>query len=375
MQYILDKANIKTEILSGLTISVALVPEAISFALLIGAAPQVGLWAAVFMALSTSFFGGRPGLISGATGATAVILGALVKAHGMEYLFTGVLLAGLMQLLIWRANLWKLFEKIPKTVMSGFLIALAIMIFTSQLSYLNLGRPPLTMFMLNIGVILAAAAAMWISIKKFKFPPAISAITVGIIIGIPLGLPTVDNLSPVSANLPSFAFPLLTLKAIVTVLPYAFGVAISGLTESLIAVGDKGSKKRETFAQGVGNTISSFFGAMGGCVLIGQTNLNLNAGAKHRLSSFMAAAGLTLIIVLFGEWIGQIPLAGLIGVMLIVVVQTGDWTALRTSSTQQAIIISSTVLLSLFTHNLALGVIIGTFLYYLLIKKDEKVIR
>ena len=186
MQYILNKINFRTEILSGLTISVALVPEAISFALLIGAAPQVGLWAAVFMALSTSFFGGRPGLISGATGATAVILGALVKTYGIEYLFTGVLLAGLIQLVIWYTNLWRLFEKIPKLVMSGFLIALAIMIFLSQLSYLNLENRSSTMFILNIGVILIAAAAMWISIKKFKFPPAISAIIIGTAIGIPL---------------------------------------------------------------------------------------------------------------------------------------------------------------------------------------------
>lgn len=369
MQYILNKINFRTEILSGLTISVALVPEAISFALLIGAAPQVGLWAAVFMALSTSFFGGRPGLISGATGATAVILGALVKTYGIEYLFTGVLLAGLIQLVIWYTNLWRLFEKIPKLVMSGFLIALAIMIFLSQLSYLNLENRSSTMFILNIGVILIAAAAMWISIKKFKFPPAISAIIIGTAIGIPLGLPTVSTLSPVSASLPSFAYPILNLKAILVTLPYAFGVAISGLTESLIAVGDKGSKKRETLAQGIGNTISSFFGAMGGCVLIGQTNLNLNAGAKHRLSSFMAALGLTLIVLLFGEWIGQIPLAGLIGVMLIVVIQTGDWAVLKKLTVQQTIIIFSTILLSIFTHNLALGVIIGTFLYYVLINK------
>ena len=365
----LNRSELRTEILSGLTISVALVPEAISFALLIGAAPQVGLWAAVFMALSTSIFGGRPGLISGATGATAVILGALVKAHGMEYLFTGVLLAGLLQLVIWRANLWKLFEKIPKLVMSGFLIALAVMILLSQLSYLDLGNPSTTMFSLNIAVILAAAAAMWISIKKFKFPPAISAIIIGVLVGIPLGLPTVGNLSPVSAKLPSFSYPIFTFQAILIALPYAFGVAISGLTESLIAVGDKGSKKRETLAQGIGNTVSSLFGAMGGCVLIGQTNLNLNAGAKYRLSSFMAALGLTLIILLFGEWIGQIPLAGLIGVMLIVVLQTGDWIALKTFNRYKLIVLLSTIVISLITHNLAVGVVIGTFLYYLLARK------
>lgn len=356
--------QLRTEILSGLTIAIALVPEAISFALLVGAAPQVGLWAAVFMALSTAVFGGRPGLISGATGATAVILAALVQIHGIDYLFTGVLVAGLLQLIIWATGAWRIFEKIPKLVMSGFLIALAIMIFGSQLNYLDIGNPSAIKLILSLIVIGLAAWAMWQSIKRFKFPPALAAIAVGIIFGIPLGLPTVGDLSEVSAGFPSFSLPTISLGAILTVLPYSFGVAVSGLTESLIAVGEDGSKKKETFAQGLGNVVSSLFSTMGGCVLIGQTNLNLNAGAKHRISAIAAALGLVAIILILGKWIERLPLAGLIGVMLIVVLQTGDWKALKTLNVYRMIILFGTTSIAMVTHNLALGVIVGTILYY-----------
>jgi SulP family sulfate permease len=361
----LSLSQLRTEILSGLTISVALVPEAISFALLVGAAPQVGLWAAVFMAASTALFGGRPGLISGATGATAVILAALVKSHGMDSLFLGVVLAGLIQLIIWATNLWKAFDKIPHIAMSGFLIALAIMIFTSQLEYLHIGNPGPAKLAILIGAIIASAVAMWVSMKRFKFPPALAAILAGIAIGIPLGLPTVGDLSPVSAALPAFVVPSVNLNLLIAVIPYSFGVAVSGLTESLIAVGDGGSKRRETLAQSIGNIFSGFFSSMGGCVLIGQSNLNQTAGAKHRLSGISAAVGLIAIIMLFGEWIEQIPLAGLIGVMMIVVIQTGDWRALLTLDINKMIVIFTTTILSLVTGNLAIGVISGTIVYYL----------
>jgi SulP family sulfate permease len=201
--------------------------------------------------------------------------------------------------------------------------------------------------------------------KRFKFPPALAAILAGIAIGIPLGLPTVGDLSPVSAALPAFVVPSVNLNLLIAVIPYSFGVAVSGLTESLIAVGDGGSKRRETLAQSIGNIFSGFFSSMGGCVLIGQSNLNQTAGAKHRLSGISAAVGLIAIIMLFGEWIEQIPLAGLIGVMMIVVIQTGDWRALLTLDINKMIVIFTTTILSLVTGNLAIGVISGTIVYYL----------
>jgi SulP family sulfate permease len=363
--------QIRTEILSGITISIALVPEAISFALLVGAAPQIGLWAAVFMALSTAFFGGRPGLISGATGATAVIMAGLVQKSGMDSLFLGVLMAGLIQLIIWSTSAWKIFTKIPHSAISGFLIALALMILSSQFRYLEVGSPTSTklgLLILTIGV--CAGSMIWAA-KRFSFPPALLAIAVGAVVGIPLGFATVGTLSPVSASLPAFSIPTLSLDLILTALPFSFGMAVSGLTESLLTVdsvshkiNEAGDKGKETLAQGIGNIVSALFGSMGGCVLVGQTNLNISAGAKHRLSAIIAGFGLAAIILLFGKYIEMIPLAGLIGVMLVIVYETGDWRSLLTKNWLNLIVIILTVSVSLLTHNLAAGVIVGSLLFY-----------
>ena len=363
--------QIKTEVLSGLTISIALVPEAISFALLVGAAPQIGLWAAVFMALSTSIFGGRPGIISGATGATAVIMAGLVSTVGIDALFLGVILAGIIQLIIFSSGAWRVFAKIPAAAISGFLIALALMILHSQLKYLQVGSPTVLQTIWLICVVALSAATMMYSAKRFKFPPALSAIAVGTLIGIPLGFATVGDLSPVTASLPEFKVPTISTALILAVIPYSFGMAISGLTESLLTVdsvsnklNEPGDRGRETLAQGIGNIVSGLFGTMGGCVLVGQTNLNIGAGAKHRLSSLVAALGLAVIILVFGEWIERLPLAGLIGVMMVVVYQTGAWSSLHIKKIETLSIITTTVLVSLATSNLAIGVIFGTLVFY-----------
>ena len=365
-------SQIKTEVLSGLTISIALVPEAISFALLVGAAPQVGLWAAVFMALSTAIFGGRPGLISGATGATAVIMAGLVTKAGIESLFLGVAFAGIIQLIIWATSAWKIFAKIPHSAISGFLIALALMILNSQIRYLEVGNPNSMQLVLLALTIAACAAIMIWSSKKFSFPPALVAIALGAVIGIPLGFATVGTLSPVVASFPTFTIPTISLDLVLTVLPFSFGMAISGLTESLLTVdsvshklNEHGDKGRETMAQGIGNLVSSLFGSMGGCVLVGQTNLNISSGAKARLSGIVAGLGLIIIILALGKYIEQLPLAGLIGVMLVVVYETGDWKSLKTKNFLNLLVIVWTVGISLLTHNLAIGVIIGTIIFYI----------
>ena len=365
-------SQIKTEVLSGLTISIALVPEAISFALLVGAAPQVGLWAAVFMALSTAIFGGRPGLISGATGATAVIMAGLVTKAGIESLFLGVAVAGIIQLIIWATSAWKIFAKIPHSAISGFLIALALMILNSQIRYLEVGNPNSMQLVLLALTIAACAAIMTWSSNKFNFPPALVAIALGAVIGIPLGFATVGTLSPVVASFPTFTIPTISLDLVLTVLPFSFGMAISGLTESLLTVdsvshklNEHGDKGRETMAQGIGNLVSSLFGSMGGCVLVGQTNLNISSGAKARLSGIVAGLGLIIIILALGKYIEQLPLAGLIGVMLVVVYETGDWKSLKTKNFLNLLVIVWTVGISLLTHNLAIGVIIGTIIFYI----------
>jgi SulP family sulfate permease len=371
--------NIKTEILSGSTIAIALVPEAISFALLVGAAPQLGLWAAFFMAMSTSLFGGRPGLISGATGATAVIMAGLVKSNGLEYLPLAVVVAGLIQGIVWLTGAWRVFRFIPSHVISGFLIALAVLILLSQFNYLEVGSPDMLKKCLTLIVVGASAIAMWVSSKRLKFPPALSAIAIGTILGIPLGLATVGDLAKVSSGFPSLTSLRIDLSSILIVLPYSLGMAIAGLTESLLTVesvshtiGEKGSKKKETLAQSIGNIVSGMFGTIGGCVLVGQTNLNIGAGARTRISSFTAAVLLATIILFFGEWIELIPLAGLIGVMLIVVIETGDWKKLRTRSAKVRTVLAITILSAILTHNLAVGVVLGTIAYYLIKRKRQK---
>ena len=376
----MSRRQIRIEVLSGLTIAIALVPEAISFALLVGAAPQVGLWAAFFMAMSTAIFGGRPGLISGATGATAVIMAGLVQIAGIDALYLGVFCAGIIQLLIWITGSWKIFTRIPSSAISGFLIALAIMILLSQFTYLKVGLPnSIELFSLICVIIMSACAMMW-SAKRISIPPALIAIVIGVILSLPLGLATVGDLSHVSAELPSFAIPKFSLDLLITVLPFSFGMAISGLTESILTVdsisqrlGEPGDKRKETFAQGVGNIISSLFGSMGGCVLVGQTNLNILAGAKHRLSGIVAAVSLGIIILTLGKYIELIPLAGLIGVMLVVVYKTGDWKSLNTRNFLSILVISTTVVTSLATHNLAIGVITGTLIHYIF-KRNESII-
>ncbi len=364
----------KTEILSGITISTALVPEAISFALLVGVSPSAGLWAAFFMAFTTSVFGGRPAIISGATGATAVILAALVSLHGEDNLYLAVIIAGSIQFLIWLTNSWKIFKLIPNIVMSGFLISLAILIFFSQFKYFQIENiRPIDQVLMALAAVISAVC-MYYSGKKFNFPPAISAIFVGSIISIPFSLPTIGDLSSISNGFPTFSLPEISISSILMVLPYSFGMAISGLTESLIAVDEvckklgtppgKDPKSKETLSQAIGNMVSGFFSTIGGCVLIGQTNLNVLSGAKRRLSSLSASAGLLLIILLFGKFMQAVPLAGFIGVMLIVVYETGDWLKLKTANKVDIIALLFTIVASLISHNLAMGVILGSCVYY-----------
>jgi len=375
MKYLrISYPQLRTEVLSGLTISTALVPEAISFALLIGVSPTAGIWAAFFMALSTSLFGGRPAIISGATGATAVILAALVSLHGEDNLYLAVILAGVIQLILWISGGWKVFKTVPKIVISGFLISLSILILQSQFKYFKIGGLSSIQQVIMVGIVVVSAGSMYVSSKRFKFPPAIAAILMGSVLSSFFALPLIQDLSAISNRLPELVIPSVSLESLLLVLPYSLGMAISGLTESLIAVDEvchklgtpkgKDPKSKETFAQGIGNIVSGFFTSIGGCVLVGQTNLNVAAGAKYRVSSLIASLGLLLIILIFGKYIQLIPLAGLIGVMIIVVYETGDWSKLKDKNRVNIATLIVTIAASLITHNLAVGVLFGSITYY-----------
>ena len=369
-------SQLKTEIFSGLTISTALVPEAISFALLVGVSPSAGLWAAFFMAISTSLLGGQPAIISGATGATAVILASFVSINGEENAYLAVILAGLIQLIIFISRLWKIFNLIPQIVISGFLISLAILILISQIKYFQISNLTINKQLLMGGVAIISALSMFKLSTKIKIPPALIAIIIGSIGGVIFTLPTIGDLSTISSNLPKLTIPIISIDSILLVLPYSIGIAISGLTESLIAVDHVCSKignhstispkAKETFSQGVGNIISGLFSSIGGCVLIGQTNLNISAGSKTRISSLSASIGLFFIIILFSTLIQDLPLAGFIGVMLIVVYETGDWHSLKSKNKLNILVLLITIITSVWSHNLAFGVILGSITYYLL---------
>jgi sulfate permease, SulP family len=341
-------AGLRTEILSGLTVALALVPEAVAFAFVAGVNPLVGLYAAFIVGLITALIGGRPGMISGATGALAVVMVSLVAAHGIEYLFATVVLMGLIQIAAGVFRLGKFIRLVPHPVMLGFVNGLAIVIGLAQLEQFKLpdgqgGHSWMTGQPLAIMLALVAAtmAIIWITPRLTKAIPAPLAgigIVAAIVIGVGLDIPRVGDLASIQGGLPAFHVPLVpvdfaTLKI---VLPYAVILATIGLIESLLTLnlvgeitGQRGGASQECIAQGVANTVTGFFGGMGGCAMIGQSMINVTSGGRTRLAA-VAAALFLLSFILFGApLIEQIPLAALVGVMFMVVIGTFAWNTFR----------------------------------------------
>lgn len=348
----IDMAQVRTDILSGLTVALALVPEAVAFAFVCDVPPLVGLYAAFIISLITSIFGGRPGMISGATGAVAVVVVTLVQLHGIEYLFLTVVLAGLLQVLAGIAKLGKFIRLVPEAVMFGFVNGLAIVIFLAQKSaFQNTTRLPsgaaTHQWMQGvemgwmIGLVLLTMAVIWKLPKLTKaFPAPLAGILVVslLVIGFGLETRTVGDLASIAGGLPSFHLPdvpwnLDTLKII---FPYAVIVAAVGLIESLMTLTlidemteSRGRGNKECLALGSANIITGFFGGMGGCAMIGQSVININSGGRTRVSGISASVFL-LAFILFGSGlIEQIPVAALTGVMFMVVIGTFEWSSFR----------------------------------------------
>ncbi len=347
--------NPKDDILSGLTVALALVPEAVAFAFVAGVNPLVGLYAAFMVGLITSIFGGRPGMISGATGAMAVVMVALVADHGVEYLFAAVVLCGLIQVLAGVLKLGKFIRLVPQPVMLGFVNGLAIVIFLSQIGQFTNDSMQSESLLTNVaslpawlsdnGVMLALMLIAMIIIhflpKFTKLVPsalaAIVAITLAVIF---LGLDTrtVGDVANIAGGLPEFSIPNVpfTLETLWIILPYSFILAGVGLIESLLTLTlideltqTRGRGNRECIAQGASNTVNGFFGGMGGCAMIGQSMININSGGRGRLSGITAAVALLLFILFGSSIIEQIPLAALVGVMMMVVIGTFEWSSFR----------------------------------------------
>ena len=338
----------RIEILSGLTVALALVPEAVAFAFVAGVEPLVGLYAAFIVGLITALFGGRPGMISGATGALAVVMVSLVAVHGVEYLFATVVLMGILQLIAGALKLGKFIRMVPHPVMLGFVNGLAIVIGLAQLEQFKVsdglgghewmsGWPLLLM----LGLVAATMLIIWATPKVTKAIPAPLAaigIIAALVITFDLPVPRVGDLASVAGGLPEFSIPQvpLTLETLEIILPYAVILAAIGLIESLLTlnlVGEitkqRGGASKECLAQGAANVVTGFFGGMGGCAMIGQSMINVKSGGRTRLAG-VAAALFLLAFILFGSGIIElIPLAALVGVMFMVVIGTFAWNSLR----------------------------------------------
>ncbi|WP_312399030.1 SulP family inorganic anion transporter [Sphingobacterium sp.] len=382
------RPNIKNEILAGLTVAMTMIPESLSFAILAGLSPLTGLYAAFLMGLVTAILGGRPGMVSGGAGATVVVLIALAAGQGVEYLFAAVVLAGVLQMLVGVFKLGKFVRLIPQPVMYGFLNGLAIIIFMAQVQQFKsadgwMQGPALyTMAGLTLLTIV-------IVIVLPKFTKAIPASLVAILIVFGLvmlfGVDTkkVIDIASVSGSLPSFHIPQvpINLDTLKIIFPYSLVMAGVGLIESLLTLnmvdeitGTKGKSNKEAIAQGTANIVNGFFGGMGGCAMVAQTLVNLNAGARTRISALIGAVAILVIILIGAPFIEQIPMAALVGVMMMVAIGTFQWVSFRIINKFPKSDIFVGMLVAAITvilHNLALAVLVGVVISALVFAWDN----
>ncbi len=385
----IEGINIKTEILSGLTVAMALVPEAVAFALIAGLSPLTGLYAAFVMGLVTSVLGGRPGMISGATGAVAVVIVSLVATHGVEYVFAAVVLAGIIQVLAGVLKLGKLMRLVPHPVIFGFVNGLAIIIFMSQLVQFQtptgewLTGTPLYIL---LGLVLLTMLIIWGLPKLTRVVPAsLTAILVifAIVSLLDIDTRTIGDIASIKGGFPPFHIPAIpfSLETLWIILPYSAIVAAVGLIESLLTLNiideiteTRGRGNKEAIAQGTANVLSGLFSGMGGCAMIGQSLINISAGARARLSGIVAAVMLLVFIMFGASLIEQLPMAALTGLMIMVSIGTFEWASLRTFRTMppsDVFVMVMVTLVTIFLHNLALAVIVGVIIAALVFAWDN----
>ncbi|MFE7765958.1 SulP family inorganic anion transporter [Streptomyces sp. NPDC057438] len=362
----------RTEVLAGLVVALALIPEAISFSIIAGVDPAIGLFASFTMAVTIAFVGGRRAMISAATGAVALVIAPLNREHGLGYLVAAVILAGVFQVILGALGVAKLMRFIPRSVMVGFVNSLAILIFMAQV-------PEMTDVPWLVYPLLAAGLALMVFFPKVTtvIPAPLVSIVILTVITVAAGIavPTVGDKGDLPSSLPVPGLPDVpfTLDTLTTIAPYAFAMALVGLMESLMTaklVDDitdtHSSKTRESIGQGIANIVTGFFGGMGGCAMIGQTMINVKvSGARTRLSTFLAGAFLMVLCVVFGPVVSDIPMAALVAVMVMVSFATFDWHSiapktLRRMPTGEITVMVVTVACVVATHNLAIGVVVGS---------------
>ncbi|MGH1519969.1 SulP family inorganic anion transporter [Chryseobacterium sp. JK1] len=387
------KINYKNELLAGFTVAMTMIPESLSFAILAGLSPLTGLYAAFMMGLVTAVLGGRPGMVSGGAGATIVVLIALIQSHGVEYLFATVVLAGILQMLVGIFKLGKFVRLIPQPVMYGFLNGLAVIIFMAQVEQFKMTNSNGSVSWLQ-GVplyIMAGLTALTIAVVYFfpkitkAVPASLAAIIVvfTVVLGFNIPTKTVSDIAHISGNLPSFHIPKIpfSLETLQIIFPYAMIMAGVGLIESLLTLSmvdeitnSKGSANKESVAQGLANITNGFFGGMGGCAMVAQTLVNLNAGSRARLSGIIASIMILLIILFGAPVIEKIPMAALVGVMMMVAISTFQWVSIRivNKMPKSDIFVGITVaLITIVLHNLALAVLVGVIISALVFAWDN----
>jgi len=379
-----QKVNYKTEILAGLTVAMTMIPESLMFAILAGFPPLVGLYGAFIMGLVTAIFGGRPGLISGGAGATVVVVMALmIRNDGLEYVFAAVILAGVIQLIVGLLKLGKFIRLVPQPVMFGFVNGLAIIIFMAQMDQFKIGVGDAASWITGIPMYTMVALVLFTIAIIMVFPKitkAVPASLVAIIVVFAVvyffGIDTkqVVDIASVSGSLPPFHIPQVpfTWETLKIIFPFGLTMAAVGLTEGLLTLNlvdeiteTKGNSNRECLAQGSANILNGFFYGMGGCPMIAQTLVNLSAGSRARLSGIIAALTILLIILFGAPVIELVPIAALVGVMVMVAIGTFEWAsfkALRRMPKSDIFVMVLVTLITVFLHNLALAVLIGVII-------------
>lgn len=384
-----QKVDYRTEVLSGFTVALALVPEAIAFALIAGLSPLTGLYAAFVMGLITSIFGGRPGMISGATGAVAVVIVSLAASHGVEYVFATVILAGLLQVTAGFLKLGKFMRLVPQPVIFGFVNGLAIIIFMSQLDQFKTADGQWMEGMLLwtfLGLVFLTMGIIWLLPRLSRVVPA-SLVAILVVFGLVLifDIPTrnIGDIASIKGSFPPFHIPSLplTLETLTVIFPYAAVVAGVGLIESLLTLNivdeiteTRGRSNKEAVAQGTANILSGFFSGMGGCAMIGQSLINTSNGARARLSGIVAALMLLAFIMFGAPLIERVPMAALTGLMIMVALGTFEWASLRTfrrMPKSDVLVMILVTLVTIFLHNLALAVLVGVIISALVFAWDN----
>ncbi|MEX2597615.1 MAG: SulP family inorganic anion transporter [Salibacteraceae bacterium] len=384
-----QKVDYKIEILAGITVALALVPEAVAFALIAGLSPLTGLYAAFVVGLVTAVLGGRPGMISGSTGAVAIVIVSLAISQGAEYIFATVVLAGILQMTAGFLKLGKLMRLVPHPVIFGFVNGLAIIIFMSQLAQFKddsgAWLTGSTLYVL-MGLVFLTMFIIWGLPRLTKAIPAslVAILAVfGVVVGFDIDTKTVGDIASISGGFPPFHIPDVpfNLETLTVIFPYAAIMAGVGLIESLLTLNiideiteTRGRGNKEAVAQGIANVASGFFSGMGGCAMLGQSLINVSSGARARLSGIVAAVMLLVFIMFGAELIQKLPMAALTGLMIMVAIGTFEWASLRTFKRMPKSDIFTMIMVTLvtvFLHNLALAVIVGVIIAALVFAWDN----